>query len=354
MRPVFLLLCAGSVSVGLQGCGGGGTATATATTTTTTTVTTVTTLPPSPPRPGHEVADLMNREYNGYTPGDPSSPFGNWIRMSTDLSDKLGIFCEGACFQGKPDCRVTGSVYNRKQMLDPNTGSPGGWYGSISGSPLTGFYVNSTLIKTRLGKCLYAWDGASDNRVNNGCGCGQGTASCNDKHSAYYNKVPPEYTETSSGNSSNVAKCSCDSLSKDQWPKGGDGAKCFWKGVAFDTASGVDTPDETHTMLDWRTANQQGSGNRGPLQLVWNEFILDGHRMLEALRQDPAGTVVATVYSGTPGMAQSIAKKFAQVYNLPSPLPVIRLDTHVDGRTGNARPWVFSAQDQASSFEVAV
>lgn len=97
-----------------------------------------------------------------------------------------------------------------------------------------------------------------------------------------------------------------------------------------------------------------GSDERGPLQLIWNEFNLDGHRMLEALKEDPAGTVLATVYTVTPGMAQQIAKKFGELHNLPGPLPIIMLDTSVDGRTGTAKPWVFKAEDQVSSFEVVM
>lgn len=142
----------------------------------------------------------------------------------------------------------------------------------------------------------------------------------------------------------------CSNKDKSSWPQHWHGAGCFWKVVAFDTTAGKDSKDETHDMLDWRTDHQNTwDGDYGDNMLAWNELILDGHRMLEALNDDPAATILAMVYSGSPGTAQSMAQTFQKKYNLEAPLPVIFLDTNVDVRSGTAKPWVFKQQDQASS-----
>lgn len=293
------------------------------------------------------VADLMNQEYNGYKKGDPESSMGNFIRMSTDTTENVGVYCGGGCYEGKPDCKVSGSIFNYKQMVDQKKGTIGGWYGFPSGADLTGFYVNSSLIKTKLGKCLYAWDGATDNKVNSGCGGpATGGADCKDKDSAYYNQCDGQ---NCTAESPMVSKSWCTNVPDSEWPQHGNGARCFWKGVAFDT-TGEDSKDETHDMLDWRTDHQDTMD--GPYKdntLAWNELILDGHRMLEALDEDPAATVLAMVYSGSPDTAKNMAEMFQKKYKLDKPVPIIFLDTAVDVRSGDSTPWVFKEKDQPDS-----
>jgi len=228
--------------------------------------------------------------------------------------------------------------------------------------------VNSTLITTKLAKCSYAWDGATMNKVNGACGCGQGPTgpgTCDaTKHpeSSYFNKVPPEYTETSNGDSINVKRCWCQQYRGDK-PADGTGHQCFFKGVAFDTTKGKDSEDETHAMLDWRvdhTGENSGS-SYGPAVLVWNEMVLDGARMQEALKQDPAGTIVAAVYSGKDEWSKKLKKKAAQKmardmrkkYKLSAPIPVIQLDQAVNTQSGHESPvWVYKAEDQSGSVAV--
>merc|ERR1711862_687543 len=112
-------------------------------------------------------------------------------------------------------------------MVDQNKGTPGGWYGYSSGGSLTGFYVNSSLIKTKLGKCLYAWDGATDNKVNNGCGGpAKGAQNCTDKKSAYNDTCDGQ---PCTGDSPMVKNFLCNNIPKSQWPSHGNGAMCFWK-----------------------------------------------------------------------------------------------------------------------------
>jgi len=208
-----------------------------------------------------------------------------------------------------------------------------------------GWYVNSTLIKTKLGKCTYAWDGSSMGKVNFGCGCQQGHTGkdedCDAKESPYNNKVPPDFTTTSGADSPNVKGCYCMTFPESNRPANGAGSACFWKGVALDTKAG-DSEDETHTMLDWRinhTGGPQG-GDRGDPMLAWNEMVLDGERMLEALKMDPAGTIPSMVYFGKSGkkaIAQQMAADFQAKYNLAKPVPVIKVNTDLDLEVGQIR-----------------
>merc|ERR1712079_816636 len=101
-------------------------------------------------------------------------------------------------------------------------------------------------------------------KVNFGCGCQQGPSGhkedCNTTshpETPYNNKVPPDFTETSGAESSNVKNCMCHNKHENELPRNGNGAQCFWNGVAIDTKMG-DSPDETHTMLDWRMDHQDG------------------------------------------------------------------------------------------------
>merc|ERR1712137_1326582 len=200
------------------------------------------------------------------------------------------------------------------------------------------------------------------NKVNGACGCPQGPTgpdACNEtKHpeASYFNKVPPDYTETCNGESPNVKKCWCQEYNG-QKPADGTGHQCFFKGVAFDTTKGEDSQDETNIMMDWRvdhTGNDTGT-TYGPALLTWNEFVFDGNRVNEALRADPAGTIVATVWSGYQAktVAQKMAQQMQEKYKLSAPLPVIMLDHEVNTQEASKSPvWVYRTEDQPASVEI--
>jgi hypothetical protein len=355
--------CVAAVMFTLHGCGGGGETTTGTTTTAAPAGPTTTTLNPNPPEPmdGDDVAKLMNSEYNGYDESNPNSPMGNWMRFTAD--EEHLYYCGMGCLDGKPDCKVSGSVMNYKMMIDQD-GHPGGWFG-YRNTGLTGFYVNSTLINTKLGKCAYSWDGGSDSKVNNGCGCSvvfNATDACTEgtkdyNASAYNNKVPPSYTETTNAESSVVADCACSVVQEDLLPKDGVGSRCYYKGPAFDTGRN-DNPNEFHAMLKRRVENQaQGDAGYGPALTAWNELNIDGNRMNEALMADPAGTILAMIYSTEHGpdalsKLKIMNSNFQKKYKLSKPLPMIMLDTTVDVRNGTASPWVFKKEDQLADVTV--
>lgn len=172
--------------------------------------------------------------------------------------------------------------------------------------------------------------------------------------SAFNNKVPPNYTETSRWNSSNVAPAVCHNQDQARWPKNGHGAGCFWRGPAFDTGSDPKhSPNELHEMLDWRIDHQPPSAwtDNGQAMYIWNEVILDGQLMDKALAADPAGTVPAFVYSTEKGMGplgtvKRMNAAFTKKHMLKKPLPIMRLDTQSDARSDPNKPWSFHPEDQ--------
>jgi hypothetical protein len=310
----------------------------------------------------------MNEEYYGYKVGDASSPFGNYIRVTGDST----VWCGMGCHDGGPDCRVSGSIFNSAQMIDPtHENAVGGWFGYQNGQGMSGFYVNSTLIRTKLGKCSYTWDGNTMSKVNNACGCPQGPtgpAACDEKahpDASYFNRCnPPEYSETCTGDDPQVNKCWCENYHGGK-PQDGTGHQCYFKGVAWDSVQGKDSEDETNKMLDWRvTPTREGSGGQyGPAITIWNEMVLDGRRMEEAMAVDPAGTIVAAVYAGkddwSKGMkrpaAQHMARQMQQRWHLSKPIPVIELLTTVDTQTGKKTPvWKYNPADQPHNMEIEV
>merc|ERR1712080_428806 len=99
--------------------------------------------------------------------------------------------------------------------------------------------------------------------------------------------------------------------------------------------------DEMHQMLEWRAKNQ--ANNTG----LWNEMVLDGEKMIQRLEVDPARVIPAIVYvpsldAQAKTQAEEMAKAFQQQWHLPSPLPVIKVDTTVKVATGD--PFVFEAE----------
>jgi len=252
-----------------------------------------------------------------------------------------------------------------------------GWWGYTQGKGFAGYYVNSTLVLSKLAKCSYAWDGATTNKVNGGCGDSQGGQGrdrdhpgvgdyCDEKvhpESSFFNKVPPDYTETSNAESKNVHPKWCIWYHGHDLPEDGTGHQCFWKGIAFDTTKGKDTWDETHAMLDRRVSHtkKDSGSDYGPAIEAWNEMVLDGARVQDALRMDPAGTVVAVVYGGKDdwsasqfkGSAQRLAKHMQKKYNMSAPIPVIQLDATVDTQSGEQTPvWLFKEDNQPKSVIV--
>jgi len=78
-------------------------------------------------------------------------------------------------------------------------------------------------------------------------------------------------------------------------------------------------------------------------------MVLDGEAMLERLSVDPAKVIPAIIYvpSLSPdakAKAQEMAQDMQETWNLPSPVPIIKVDTTAKvGEGGN--PFVFEASN---------
>lgn len=305
---------------------------------------------------GAAIAQLMNNEYNGFDVDKPESPFGVYLRVTHEMK----VYCNLPCFQGTPDCRISGSIVNYKQMVQRD--APHGV--ALTFGKGTAWYVNSTKIRKKLGKCSFAWDGGTQGKVNMGCGCHQGStgkqSDCDDHCSPYYNKVPPGCSQDINGDSPNVKGCVCSNMDKSKWPTTwGHGPDCFWKGVAY-YPKGGDSTDETNAMLSWRVQHQSEPGPDAPAHdpmSFWNEMILDGQRLLDELKSDAAATIPAIVYipKMDPNAKQAaigLAKDMMNTYKLVKPVPVIKLDTDVDVRDGKGTPFVFEAEPEEMDITV--
>jgi len=268
------------------------------------------------------------------------------------------VFCHMGCHQGTPDCRVSGFIANHKQMVQRN--APYGVALAFGNTP-TAWYVNSSLIRTKLGKCSFAWDGGTQGKVNMGCGAHQGRSGnqsfCDEPDSPYKNKCcAPDCKETTTGDSPNVKNSVCSNMDQSKWPTTWQhGPDCFWKGPAYYPPGGF-VPDETHAMLKWRVDHQSEAGpdpEHDPMSF-WNEMVLDGDQVLKQLEQDAAATIPAFVYNPkldpqAKVMAQKMANALQTKYKMSKPVPVIKVDTSVDVRSGNAKPFIFESADEAIS-----
>jgi hypothetical protein len=291
---------------------------------------------------GQQLAELLNEEFHSYNPDNASSGIGIFLRFAENEQ----IFCGGQCFEGKPDCKVSGCILNDKQMMYHNNGSVAFTFGKA-----TGWYINTTKIRTKLGKCSFAYDGGTDAKYNGGCGCHADSGSCDDDNCAYKNKCGGK---TCTNMSEQVKSCACANQPASQWPTSWEeGTKCYWKGPAW--YPGANAPDETHGMLDQRVKYQSKKGapphnNSGDNYIQWNEMVLDGKLLVEELRKDPAATLPAIVY--IPDVhgeqyaitaAKTLAKNFAKAYpsSVRTTIPLIKVDTKVDASKKDSKPFVF-------------
>lgn len=277
---------------------------------------------------GTTVAALMNQEYHSYDPDNESSPVGVYVRQTEEFK----VYCHLPCFQGMPDCRISGMLYNSKVMYTPpQEGGAIAW----TFHKQTAWYVNSTLVHTKLGKCSYPNDGGTMHKYNMGCGCENpsGRDICGDNRSAFANRdADTNYTTKVQGNSTNVAGCAC----------GDDPSKlgnCFYKGAAYFPEDGP-SHDDTREMLKYRLA-QQSPGNAAN----WNEMILDGSVLLDLLERDAASVIPAILYNTDVNprardLAQKVAQDMADHYKLKKPVPVIRVNTTANVTAGE-NPFVF-------------
>jgi len=270
-----------------------------------------------------EIAAIMNKDYHGYNPDDPNSTVkGVTIRQTLEWK----IYCHMPCFGGQPDCRVSAMMFNSKMMVKRTSGKIAWDFGKP-----VGWYFNQTLVDTKYGKCSFAWDGGTQGKFNMGCGFNPGIMGClpETNRSPFYDLDPATgYTQKVTGASKVVAGIACESKPQSAWPTTwGHGPDCFWKGAAYYPPSGL-ILDNTKQMLDWRTKHQDYRDKLRDNLETWNEIVIDGEQLLDALKQNAAEAIPAMVYTSASGraMAMDVAQKMAKEYNLAQPIPLVRVN----------------------------
>lgn len=281
---------------------------------------------------------------------DPDSSIGVVIHMGL-----YEFYCKKvlntSCYEGKADCMCSTSVYNHRMSLTDSNSFAAGL------ERRTGMVFNTSLVQSKLAKCAYQFDGASDRRYNHGCGglpAGDHTT-CEDKLSSFYNLDPVTMQEVTD-ESFLVTEKYCPN--HPEAPKVPEDDQCYWKGPGFYPPH--EHPDELRKMIDQRLENQKGSKE---LMQTWNEVVLDVELIHEELLSQPALAIPAIIWVkkesddqwnfASRQQAVDMAKKLQADYDMPEAVPVIGvqdwLDVTVKGFKG---PFLFDYADAEPSVLV--
>jgi hypothetical protein len=353
MASLALSAAAACLAVSLQGCGSGGdgSTTSTSTSSKTTTTTTTSTVPQIPALSGAEAAAYLNEQYMGLSESDPDSPIGTVIHMGP-----YEFYCarilNTSCYMGKSDCMCSTSVYNHKMILSDTNSFAAGL------DRKTGMVFNTSLVHSKLAKCAYQFDGASDIRYNHGCGSlpAGNHMNCDDKLAPFYN-LDPDTMEEVTDKSELVTAKYCPNHKVNPTLPTDD--QCYWMGAGF--YPGNDHPDELRKMIDQRLTNQKGKAS---LVQTWNEIVLDVELIHQELLQQPALVIPAMLWVQKENdeqwneiaqqEAQAMAIKFKEDYHMPEPVPVIAVQSWLDVTVKNFKGPFASSEVVASSEAVVV
>lgn len=166
--------------------------------------------------------------------------------------------------------------------------------------------------------CSYGMDGATDGRINHGCGCPISSA-CDGNASACPSACENHNPETGAEfarNSTMFSSCHCapgESLDE----------HCFWEGPSFYHGEGT---DELRSMVKQRYKSMDTAAT------PWNEVVVDSRAHDRFLRQNAAGLIAAFVVpvnamcdSACIRDLMAVRDATAQHLNLTEPLPVVGL-----------------------------
>jgi hypothetical protein len=272
----------------------------------------------------------MNKNYMGYTPGTTTENVGVTIRFIQEphAIDGHWYYCGQGCFQGYCDCRVSASLLNHKVMIDVQNGTalPLGTLGTD-----LGVVFDQTLVESTLGKCYYPYDGGTDRRYNQGCGCGMLAQfeDCKSPQSAY-KSIDPATGKPMTAKSKDVHDCMCDGGARAGNPTKHTDAQCYWTGPAFFP----NATNQISQMLDHRMHDQQVGDVTETT--YWNEVVIDGVVMEAEMKKDPSKVVKAVVWlkKGNGDLhAYQAAQQMSQYFGshgFSTAPPIIAFDTKQD------------------------
>jgi len=236
------------------------------------------------------LVDELNKAYMGFDETDATSPLGVYLSMASSPNTYWGnVYCSKmnnpngntTCFNGFADCKMAASLVNHKMMLSSTTGKI-----NVGLSRATGYIFNRTLVEKKLAKCAWIWDGATNNRYNNGCGDGAPGNDCTDKTTAFYD-ICPSTGGTCKGDDLEITRTFCKGVPGGTVdpPRSHDGrVQCMFPGPGIDY-HGQDgftpsTAEYLRLMANTRVKYNNGKDDQGPNIEKWNEVDLD-ERLLD-------------------------------------------------------------------------
>lgn len=298
---------------------------------------------PSPPTPAaplspEDTVKYLNDFYTGFNESDPKSPLGVTITMTSNPNTFYGnIYCSTfnnpngntSCHKGFADCRLSASLYNHKMIV--NTAD----HKIVLGlQKTTGYVINQSRVEAYLSKCSYIWDGASQNRLNRGCGnvpaIGLAALNCSNPQCAFYNYCPST-KQTCSLNATEVHGSLCQAYggplpipSYPQMPA------CMFPGPSIDWHEQANYKPQMSYLRDMVKAR----ATKNFMLDQWNEVVIDETLMLRDISQssaDAAQVVTAFVYakSGLPASknsAENMRDEYCKINKVTPPIPVVEID----------------------------
>jgi len=316
---------------------------------------------------GKDMAKLLNEQYYAFDETDDSTEVGLVITMTAQPKTFYGnIFCssfnnpdgEAKCNLGRADCRMSASVYNHKVIITKDDHKP-----LMGLSRNVGIVFNSSMSIETFARCSYVFDGASERRLNVGCGLSATSSDCSKKGETAWDNICPSSGKVCTAEDSEIKNDVCDKFGGSKpVPATKQAYPCVVPGPAFDY-HGQDnweayTKGSVRDMMKLRIAENDGTGTDGnPNIQEWNEIVLDERLMMPAIWHDPAVVVPAIIYKKDPKNPQykdeAIATRdeFCKFNRLDQKIPIIAfdMDASIDDKAD-----VFSSEEDDFEEKIIV
>merc|ERR1712046_420270 len=144
---------------------------------------------------------------------------------------------------------------------------------------------------TSMGKCMYVFDGASENRLNNGCALGGGS-NCSLPNSAWAN-ICPSTGKVCTADDIEVKGQLCVPDGPVPVPLASDkGNQCFFSMPALNYPK-TDRPNHLKLAVAARVADELKTNNYAD----HNELVIDERVLIPEICKDPAITIPAFVFA---------------------------------------------------------
>merc|ERR1711904_502996 len=132
-------------------------------------------------------------------------------------------------------------------------------------------------------KCSYIWDGATENRLNRGCGLGTPTQSCADRRSAFYN-ICPSTGQTCTFNDDEVKRALCTTYGGTVQISSDPSQTCVFPGPAIDWHNQAEYDPLGSYLRDMANARVAHNGQN---TAKWNEIVIDETLVLHDIGVEP-------------------------------------------------------------------